>query len=185
MLVTSGHFCFSGKLRANLCIVNFQQRAINTGSLTRDSRQHDADHGTVRLPCGSDCLCIISSVGSLGAIALSCLFLFDRGHRRALCTARINSEGIRGVIEAVKQAPRIRRLSVAGCQLGLEGGRVMFSALGEGREVFRLEDLDLSFNSIGAGVGEILEQALRLNQTLTRLNLRYVVDGVDMIPYRY
>lgn len=54
----------------------------------------------------------------------------------------------------------------------------MISAMGSGREKFRLLDLDLSHNSLGAGSGEALAAAVRRNETLTRLSLRCARDLV-------
>ena len=48
----------------------------------------------------------------------------------------------------------------------------MISAIGAGREHFRLLDLDLAFNTLGTGSGEALATALRRNETLTRLSVR-------------
>ena len=83
-------------------------------------------------------------------------------------------EGVRAVIAALESSPCLRRLSLAGCQLGGDGGQAMISAIGSSREKFRLLDLDLSYNSLGAGAGEALAAAVRRNQTLTRLSLRCV-----------
>lgn len=82
-------------------------------------------------------------------------------------------------MSALATAPRLLRLGVAGCRLGPDGGRVMIDAMAAGRGSFRLEELDLSFNSLGAGIGEALERSLRQNETLTRLGLRYALVGRD------
>lgn len=81
-------------------------------------------------------------------------------------------EGIRAVIAALETSPRLRCLSLAGCQLGGDGGQAIIKAIGSGRELFRLLDLDLSHNSLGAGSGEALAAAVGRNETLTRLSLR-------------
>eukprot|EP00903_Cladosiphon_okamuranus_P011608 g10918.t1 len=84
----------------------------------------------------------------------------------------IRRGGLRLVITALETSPRLRRLSVAGCQLGVDGGRAIIAAVGSDREKFRLVDLDLANNSLGPGSGELLAAALRRNKTLTRLSLR-------------
>ncbi|CAN0164072.1 unnamed protein product, partial [Laminaria digitata] len=68
----------------------------------------------------------------------------------------IRREGVRAVIAALETSPCLRRLSLAGCQLGGDGGQAIISAIGSSRENFRLLDLDLSHNSLGAGSGEAL-----------------------------
>lgn len=80
--------------------------------------------------------------------------------------------GVRLVIAALETSPCLRRLNMAGCQLGVDGGQAMIAAIGSDREKFRLLDLDLANNSLGAGCGESLAVALRQNKTLTRLSLR-------------
>lgn len=50
----------------------------------------------------------------------------------------------------------------------------MIAVIGSDREKFRLLDLDLANNSLGAGCGDLLAVALRQNKTLTRLSLRCV-----------
>lgn len=50
----------------------------------------------------------------------------------------------------------------------------MITAIGSCRDAFRLLDLDLAYNSLGAGCGDMLAIALRHNETLTRLSLRCV-----------
>lgn len=80
--------------------------------------------------------------------------------------------GVRLVIAALETSPRLRRLSMAGCQLGVDGGQAIIAAIGSDREKFRLLDLDLANNSLGPGSGDLLAVALRRNKTLTRLNLR-------------
>ncbi|CAM9169851.1 unnamed protein product [Ascophyllum nodosum] len=84
----------------------------------------------------------------------------------------IRREGARAVITALETAPRLRRLGLAGCRLGADGGQLVISAIGAGREHFRLLDLDLAFNTLGTGSGEALATALRRNETLTRLSVR-------------
>lgn len=76
------------------------------------------------------------------------------------------------LISALGASPRLRRLGLAGCQLGADGGKAIITAIGSGREKFRLVDLDLANNSFGAGSGEALATALTRNETLTRLSVR-------------
>lgn len=52
----------------------------------------------------------------------------------------------------------------------------MIAAIGSGRDKFRLLDLDLANNSLGAGCGDSLAVALRRNKTLTWLSLRCVME---------
>ncbi|CAN0134436.1 unnamed protein product [Scytosiphon promiscuus] len=80
--------------------------------------------------------------------------------------------GVRLVVAALETAPQLRRLNVAGCQLGVDGGQAMITAIASGRDTFRLLDLDLAYNSLGAGCGDLLAVSLRRNETLTRLSLR-------------
>lgn len=63
---------------------------------------------------------------------------------------------------------------MAGCQLGVDGGQAIIAAIGSDRDKFRLLDLDLANNSLGPGCGGLLAAALRRNETLTRLSLRWV-----------
>lgn len=51
----------------------------------------------------------------------------------------------------------------------------MMAAVGSDRQKFRLHDLDLGNNSLGAGCGDSIASALGRNETLTRLNLRCVL----------
>ncbi|CAM9981204.1 unnamed protein product, partial [Hapterophycus canaliculatus] len=76
------------------------------------------------------------------------------------------------VVAALETSPSLRRLNVAGCQLGVDGGQLMINAIGSGRDNFRLFDLDLGYNALGAGCGDPLAGAIRRNETLTRLSLR-------------
>lgn len=82
--------------------------------------------------------------------------------------------GVKLVITALETSPRLRRLSMAGCQLGVDGGQAIIAAIGSDREQFRLLDLDLANNSLGPGSGDLLAVALPRNKTLTRLSLRCV-----------
>lgn len=92
-------------------------------------------------------------------------------------------EGVQAVIAALETAPRLRRLGLAGCRLGADGGQAMIATIGAGKKRFRLLDLDLAHNSLGDGCGEALTIALRRNETLTRLSLRcgYVVTFLDSL----
>lgn len=83
--------------------------------------------------------------------------------------------GARLIIAALETSAHLRRLNLAGCQLGVDGGKAMIAAIGFGRDKFRLLDLDLANNSLGAGCGHSLAVALRRNKTLTRLSLRCVM----------
>lgn len=56
----------------------------------------------------------------------------------------------------------------------MDGGQAIITAIGSGPDVFRLLDLDLAYNSLGAGCGDSLAVAIRRNETLTRLSLRCV-----------
>lgn len=89
-----------------------------------------------------------------------------------LAYVREKRGGVRLVIAALETSPCLRRLSMAGCQLGVDGGQAIIAAIGSDREQFRLLDLDLANNSLGAGCGGLLGVALRRNETLTRLSLR-------------
>lgn len=82
-------------------------------------------------------------------------------------------DGVKAVIAALKTSPCLRRLSLGGCQLGGDGGQAVIDAIGSDRSMFRLLDLDLSNNSLGAGLGEAIATSLSRNETLTRLSLRY------------
>ncbi|CAM9218551.1 unnamed protein product [Ectocarpus sp. 13 AM-2016] len=84
----------------------------------------------------------------------------------------IRRGGARLIIAALETSAHLRRLNLAGCQLGVDGGQAMIAAIGSGRDKFRLLDLDLANNSLGAGCGDLLAVALRRNKTLTRLSLR-------------
>ncbi|CAN0524793.1 unnamed protein product, partial [Ectocarpus sp. 12 AP-2014] len=84
----------------------------------------------------------------------------------------IRRGGARLIIAALETSAHLRRLNLAGCQLGVDGGQAMIVAIGSGRGKFRLLDLDLANNSLGAGCGDSLAVALRRNKTLTRLSLR-------------
>lgn len=79
----------------------------------------------------------------------------------------------------LETSPGLQQLKLAGCQLGAEGGRAIITAIGADRDHFRLEDVDLSFNCLGGGTGKALERALRRNETLTRLSLRWVPSLVQ------
>lgn len=57
----------------------------------------------------------------------------------------------------------------------------MIEAIGSDRDKFRLLDLDLANNSLGAGCGELLAVALRRNKTLTRLSLRWDRKTLSLI----
>ncbi|CAN0451872.1 unnamed protein product, partial [Ectocarpus fasciculatus] len=69
--------------------------------------------------------------------------------------------GARLIIAALETSARLRRLNLAGCQLGVDGGQAMIGAIGSGRDKFRLLDLDLGNNSLGSGCGDSLAAALR------------------------
>ncbi|CBN79012.1 Hypothetical leucine rich repeat and MORN motif protein [Ectocarpus siliculosus] len=84
----------------------------------------------------------------------------------------IRRGGARLIIAALETSAHLRRLNLAGCQLGVDGGQAMIAAIGSGRDKFRLVDLDLASNSLGAGCGDPLAVALRRNKTLTRLSVR-------------
>ncbi|CAM9568735.1 unnamed protein product, partial [Choristocarpus tenellus] len=86
----------------------------------------------------------------------------------------IRREGASVIVTALQTSPCLTSLSLAGCMLGPQGGRLVAAAaaaradVGEDKRGFCLTDLNLSFNGLGAGVADALAKVVKFNNTLVR-----------------